>query len=359
MSQNISLYKAKCCILGLMKKVYIELIDGIPYIPLLYPNLGAEERDSILFLNKAFRYLKDPIVSLVDSPEDAECIVLPHNYPSLRGRADYVRRQYELATTLQKPFVVFWHGDSDEPFPHEEATVFRTSQYRSALRKNEIMMPAYADDLLAEELALRKKHEGKPIIGFCGWADYKNLKNYVGTILKNSLIEAGHLIGWRNDARLKGITYRMKALKHLQKSTHIEPNFIIRSSYSGHASTIKTDAETARREYKENLLSSDYALVIKGDGNYSYRFYEALSLGRIPVLLDTECVLPLEDVIQYDEFILRIPYYDLYRIDEIVAQHYASISPQEFSVMQQKARHAFETYLRVDAFLAHAVQHLF
>lgn len=341
-----------------MKTIYFNVLPDVPYIPLLYPNLGAQEKESILFLNEAFAQLTEPIVKRVDHPEDADYILLPHNYPALKHHQQYIAEQVALAAKHQKKIIIFWHGDSDAAVPYDNAIVFRTSQYRGNMKENEVMMPAYAQDLLEGSLSLRKKHSGKPTIGFCGWADYKNIKNRIGTVLKNSLIEASSIVGIRRDAYIKGITYRMKAIKHLEKSKYIEPNVIIRSSYSGNASTIKTDPEQTRREYIDNLLGSDYALVIKGDGNYSYRFYEALSLGRIPVLLDTDCLLPLADRIAYDQFVLTVPYWDLYHLDRIVADHYAHITDAEFTDMQKKAREAFETYLRVDRFLVHAAEHI-
>lgn len=341
-----------------MISVYIELLPDVPYIPLLYPNLGVQKSDTIMFLNRAFGGLTQPLVTIVDTPEEADYILLPHNYSSLKAHNSYVIKQGELAKKLGKKLIIFWHGDRDAPIDDDNVIVFRTSQYRSCIQKNEVMMPAYAEDLLEGQLQLRDKHPGKPVIGFCGWADYKNLKNHIGTVIKNSLIEASSIVGIRREARIKGITYRMKAIKHLQQSTAIDPNFIIRSSYSGHTSTIKTDPEQTRREYIDNLLGSDYALIIKGDGNYSYRFYEALSLGRIPVLLDTECVLPLEDVINYGEFILRVPHWDLFHLDQIVAEHYRKTSDADFIAMQKKAREAFEKYLRVDKFLEYVVGNL-
>ena len=343
-----------------MKRVYAKVLPDVPHIPLLNPNLGFKERETILFLNNAFKDLRDPLVELVDSPEEAECILLAHNYSSLKHHTPLIAEQAELAKRLGKKFVVFWHGDGDAAVPYDNVLVFRTSQYRPHLRRHEVMMPAYAEDLLQGELTIRAKHGGKPVVGFCGWADYKNMKNRIATLLKNRLVTVGTFLGNRNlGARIKGITLRMRAIRRLQTSDLVATNFIVRGSYSGHSSTIGADAATLRKEYVENLLQSDYALVIKGDGNYSYRFYEALSLGRIPVLLDTDCVLPLEDVIDYDSFIVRVPYGKLPEIDRIIADHYAKTSDQDFAAMQRRAREAFEKYLRVDRFLKYATDHCF
>ena len=62
--------------------------------------------------------------------------------------------------------------------------------------------------------------------------------------------------------------------------------------------------ETERRKRRElfvlNMLASNYALVVRGTGNYSYRHYEAMSLGRVPLFIDSDCLLPLNDLIDWD-----------------------------------------------------------
>ena len=71
--------------------------------------------------------------------------------------------------------------------------------------------------------------------------------------------------------------------------------------------SVTRDAGDIRREYVENLRECDIALCVRGDANASQRFYEALSASRIPLFLDTDCVLPLEEVISYDDFMIRVP----------------------------------------------------
>jgi hypothetical protein len=105
-----------------------------------------------------------------------------------------------------------------------------------------------------------------------------------------------------------------------------------------------------RREFVENLLGSDYALCVKGDANASMRFYEALSVGRIPLFLDTACVLPLEDKINYRDFCVFVDWRDIDRIGDILADFHASLTPERFIAMQKKCREVYETYLRMDAF---------
>lgn len=342
-----------------MKKVYAERLPNVPHIPLLYPNFGVPEIATAIFLKDALKHITDPIVEVTEDPRQADVIVLAHNYTAMQTRMAFVRKQADLAKELGKPFIVFWHGDSDAPVAADNALVFRTSQYRDSLRPNEHIMPAYAQDLLSGELTLRDKHMGKPTVGFCGWAGYKNVKNRVGTLVRNTGIMLGSMCHSHTMARLKGITFRMRAVRLLRESKFIESNFIIRSSYSGSTSTIRGDAKTARAEYVSNMLNSDYALVVKGDGNYSYRLYEALSLGRIPVMIDTETVLPLEDEIDYDAFMLRVSYDQMHTLDTVIADHFASLSAQQFVHMQQDARKVFETKLNTEAFLRHIADRYF
>lgn len=342
-----------------MKKVYAPLLPGKSYIPLLYPNLGAEERESILFLSQAFRFLTKPLVKIVDTVEQADAILIPHNYSSIAHRSDYLRKQAQLAINHGKKLIVFWHGDSDASVNLPNTTVFRTSQYGYKKQSTEIMMPAYADDLLEEELQLRSYDHEQPVVGFCGWANYKNVKNMIGTVLKDAVVNVQSLVQPYKQVHHKGISIRMHLLKSLQQHESISTNFVIRSSYSGHKKTISIKPELARQEYIENMLNSDIALVIKGDGNYSYRFYEALSLGRVPLLIDTDCTLPLEDIIDYDQFMLRLPYAEVDNTANVVTDWWKELNEKKFAAMQKQARATFKKHLRVDAYFADIVERYF
>jgi len=343
-----------------MRRVFIDRIPGLPLVPLLYPNLGREERGTIMFLNEAFADLTEPFVEVVADPAQADDLLIPHNFPSVRHRPDSLRKYAELSRKLNKRIIVIAHGDSDAPVDLPNAVVFRTSLYRFRKRENEIAMPAYAVDLLrGEQIALRKKSD-LPVVGFCGWTYYKNPKNAVATLVKDALVGARAFLF--RDARLaalkKGLTFRRVSVDILRKSTAVRTNFILRSSYSGHLQTIRLDPVQAREEYRRNLLDADLALAVKGDGNYSYRLYEALSLGRVPLFLDTECVLPLEQHLDYSAFMVRVPFTDLRHVDHIAAAFWNGLTDERFAEMQRMAREAFEKFLSVKAFFRFAVEKL-
>jgi hypothetical protein len=206
------------------------------------------------------------------------------------------------------------------------------------------------------ELHLREKLE-KPSVSFTGWASL-SAKARLKLWVKEFPVSLAELVDEKRGAERKGILFREKALRVLSRNPRVEPRFTARTSYSGHVKTIQGSVADNRREFVENLLNSDYALCVKGDGNYSVRFYEALSLGRIPLFVDTACVLPLEDIINYRDFCVFVDWRDVDRVGDILADFHARLSPEQFKDMQRKARDAYQNYLRLDTFSHHFARRL-
>jgi len=337
-----------------LPKIYIGSLLKYSYLPLLYPNLGHKKKSTILFAEDVFRYISEPFVEIVDIPAIADYFLIPHNYFIVRKEFDYLENFFSLAKQHQKKVIVFAYGDSSEEINLENAIIIRTSRYRSELKANELIMPAYSDDLLFDnniQLRIKTNH---PVICFCGWAGFTDFWRWLKFKIKDFPYH------FRFDKfRRQGLFFRRQCLKVLTYSSLIKSNFIIRNNYSGYKTTIRLSPERAREEYINNLINCDFALVVKGDGNFSYRFYEALSLGRIPLLLDTECVLPLDDIINYNDFTLMVNYHQINKIDKIVANFYNSLSEEKFQQMQQSARSVFANYLRIDKFFSHLFKEIY
>jgi hypothetical protein len=148
----------------------------------------------------------------------------------------------------------------------------------------------------------------------------------------------------------KGVFLRGEILQRLAKSSGIKLNALIRGTYSGNIRTAQSDPTVLRKEFVSNIVNNDYTLCVKGDANQSTRFYEVMTLSRIPLVLDTECVLPLEDTIDYASCSYTVPYDKRATIGEQLRTFHAGLSPEDFIGMQQRAREIFATYLRIDAF---------
>ncbi len=332
-----------------MLKVFIgQPIPNLPIADVIRPNFGAVGLDR---WTERHVQLNTPVLELVKTPEEADFLLITHNYNAVCGNAEYLRSFKTLSRKLNKKVIVFFPGDSSQEVPIENAIVFRNSQYRSTLKKNEIILPGFVEDLGANlELKPRMKSNDKATVGFCGWADFHSTADYLKFWAKSLPTTLASLFNRKVLIKQKGLWWRRKVIKNLSNSKKINTNFIIRKSYSGNEKTIELDPRIARQEYIDNILGCDFTLCIKGDGNFSTRFFETLSLGRIPLLVDTECVLPLEEVIDYSQIILRVNWKDLSKLDSIVADFYAKVTPDQFSEMQKKARETFEKYLRLDAY---------
>jgi hypothetical protein len=67
--------------------------------------------------------------------------------------------------------------------------------------------------------------------------------------------------------------------------------------------------ERASRQarYLAQMAATKFVLCPRGRGLNSRRFFEALACGRIPVLYSDAASLPLEHLIDYDRFVVRVP----------------------------------------------------
>lgn len=340
-------------------RVYIgDFIQGVPTdLPVLFPNFGNTTRRSELFFDTAVRYIKEPIFDIVVDPSCADFLLIPYNHFNLRNYPGYIDNFIELSKQYNKKIIVFEYSDYHEQILIPNSIIFRTSLYRAEKKENEYVVPPFVEDLSEIHPFFIRKKSTRPIVGFCGWAKVRSVQQWLKLHTRNLQNNLNQFFKLERalGAHKKGIYFRGKAISALENSSLVKTNFIIRSSFSGNIKTISLDSQKARIEYIENIESSDFILSPKGDGNYSLRFYEALSLGRIPLLIDTDSVLPAEDELNYDSFILRVDYRDINRLDKIVADFYSKLTEEEFMSMQNNARIAFVEHLRCDLFLKHIV----
>ena len=347
-------------------KFYINkkfINKDIPHIPMLYPLWGLQLTDSTPFnvsLFNTYNYDTD-YFSFVDNAEDADFLLVPYRYNVLRKSHKHLFNDFiEESKKYNKPILIDGTGDTEYPIEYKDAYTLRISGYRFEEGIHDIHMPPYADDLLERfcggKLHVKEK-QTVPTVGFAGWAEL-TLFQSVKWFIKELPIRIVGLFNSKYLAKKKGIFFRKEAVQRLQSSNLVRTNFLVRKSYSAHVATAEKDPQELRQEFVDNFIHSDYALCIRGDANASTRLYEALSLGRIPVILDTECFFPLKDKIKYEEFSLVIDFRDLPRIDSIIRDFHDNISNEEFKKMQRRAREVYRQYFRIDALTPHIMGYL-
>lgn len=316
-------------------------------------------RDLVVHAKESFQY--------VARPEDADLAVLPSDWKYYK-RSELVLRAMQFIAAMRVAglsTVVQYNSDDEEPIPEvsgpesplvEHTIVYRTSLLRSNRRHNEHVMPGFVGDPLSVygsgELTVRAK-TAVPRLGFCGKAldggshstvPYDSLKR-----LDHHPPSADPMI--RSD---QAYALRYAILSRLSRDKRLETSFIVRDGYCGGIDR-EHDASglcRVRAEYYQNLIGSDYTLCIRGEGNYSYRFYETLAMGRIPLLIDTDSPLPFHPDFAWEAHALVIRPEDLNDVADALVRFHDRLSNQEFQRMQQANRELFLSRLTPHAFFS-------
>ena len=85
--------------------------------------------------------------------------------------------------------------------------------------------------------------------------------------------------------------------------------------------------------------------VSRPDGVHRYRFYEAMSAGRIAVLLGDGAVFPFGDRIDYAAFTFQVPEFQVWDTGELCKKFLAETPRQELAERGQIGRKAWERWL--------------
>ncbi len=300
----------------------------------------------------------ETLVEKVSDPASARAIVLPNNFKTLDAEAaSYIRTYADLGEKLNIPVFVFSLGD----FTHDvrfdrRVYVFRFSTYRSEIGSHDIVMPTSTEDPPEELLHTRTK-KTKPTVSFCGMGGFPSTKDWVKYYIKNFIWDIKALFRESAKAKKIGVYWRRKMMRVCERSNLVETHFIVRRTFSGLRKTIEVDPKLARKEYLNSIAEADFVLAPKGDGNYSNRFLKTLAFGRIPVLVDTEVVLPLENVIDYSKIVVRVPMDRVHNTPRYIREFYDALSEEEWASRQRLARNVFEEYLRQDSFFRYFFSH--
>lgn len=244
-----------------------------------------------------------------------------------------------------KPCLFFINSDLITPVKLPHGTVYRTSIDRRRLTANEQGYAAFCPNLKQDHPDLfrpRIKQE-TPTVSFCG---------FVGTPLQRL---AYRLTGrW---TKVLGLSLRHRVTRHLQQADGVQTRFILRDTFGGTA--MKPDAvaqKAIRMEYLQNLADGDYVLCVRGAGNFSFRFYETLAAGRIPLFVDTHCVLPLENQIHWPSHGLWISQDQIPRIGSLLVRFHQQLSPQAFVELQQRNHRLWMDHLEPCAFYRRSIE---
>ena len=298
---------------------------------------------------KDFLFYKDYFEITFDINEsDIGFLPLTLNYYIKNNLLSQVDGLAKILDNINKKLIVWIDGDHSVRYKNSNCIFIRYFGQNSENKQNEFIQPGdMKDDLLNEflqgELQVRDKNY-KPIIGFDGIANYPPLK-LAGTILKNSVHNFFHSIlktQFSPDPVIPYLIKRKEILKKLSDQSEIITNFRIRDSFA--PGTIGKN-KNARVEYVNNIINSDYTLCYRGAANYSLRLYETLCLGRIPLFINTDCVLPFENEIPWNDICLWVEDSEIDHLGEKITDYHHSMNGTQFREKQAQCRQIWEIYL--------------
>jgi hypothetical protein len=300
--------------------------------------------------------------TITDNIADAHMVFAPYRHSwLLQYDSNLLTLCEQSATEAGLPLLLDGTGDIQYPVTSSNTIVLRYGGYRFLPERGSIQIPLFCDDLheryKKDVWMPRRKSADKPIVGFAGWTQLTH-RMLVRTTIKELPIRLKAFFDERYRACTKGVLWRRRAIHALKNSSRVVLNLRERSTFSASAKTAVGDMRILQKEMSQTIECSDYALDVRGDANNSTRLFEILSLGRIPVILDTERNFPFRDRIDYSSFALIVDFRDVEKLPERIAEFHAAITPERFIEMQKNAREAFVSFFRIDAVMQHIVRDL-
>lgn len=262
------------------------------------------------FLNKVSPITKAAFQSILNIDEEFCSSIMECDYvllPPTSIHENFIQKyklQIKNAINHNKKIVIFFGNDNDSSYniPNKMGIVFRSSGLLSEAKDNVFGLPTINLDLFSKNYISKKLS-----ISFCG---------YFGSDILEYQTR---------------ITVVNKFLKEIPKKC----DFIINSSWGY--------LNEPLRFYK-NIRNNLYGLCIRGGGNFSFRLGEVLMMGRIPILIDTNCILPFKNLIPYDTNFIRIPIQEIDSMVNIIENYHESHTEEELIQIQKENRVIWETY---------------
>ena len=304
--------------------------------------------------------------SIVNKSEECDYFLLPYswNYYIKTDNLSVAKLFIREAHKFKKKILIWVTGDYYYSLPQNKNIIeFYTSPYKSIQKVNTIALPVIINDPLSFlnlECINNKPYKNIPTVGFCGHVD----SNLIISIFK--MVN----LAWQNIKYLLRIipnysgplisptTMRKNILDTLEGSNSIQTEYIRRNKYQGGKSKNTEEFSSLRKEFYQNINNSDYTLCIRGTGNFSTRFYETLAMGRIPIFINTDCILPLENEINWKEHVLWIEKTEIPEISNKILEFHKSMNNDSFIDIQNKNRKLWEKYFSFPGYVNSLVHSL-
>lgn len=157
---------------------------------------------------------------------------------------------------------------------------------------------------------------------------------FEGIYLNNPELSIG-FVGHKDNGRQKYIDYFSKS--------SIKTDFIIRDQWFNKSAA--KEVNKMESEFFKNISDNLFTFCYRGGGNFSVRFYEVIMMGRIPLVIDTDCMFPYEDEIDYSKVGLFVQESELnnLNLEEVIKEWYDKNKDNLLDI-QKNNRKIYEKY---------------
>lgn len=268
------------------------------------------------------------------SPEGSSLIIVPHEWQDIVQNREYIRYLKEISKEI--PLIIFNTGDISPPVNIKNSIQIRTFLHPRESPINKVLIP-YPVKRREFKLSTWTK---VPRVGFMG---------QIPRITPGSLItrpKPSFL------SPLESSVYMIRKIgvaKLRKLGLGIEKEIVLRRSFAATARNLNFKHESD--EFQTHLYNCDYILCPRGYGNTSIRFYETISAGRTPILIDSNGGLPeLHAGRSWDNHILSVGLFENWR--KIILQDWESLSTgDKYQNRQLANKELFDTQLDFEKYM--------
>ena len=339
-------------------------------IPFLFPVLDVEKFKSGFYYEEQVEEwcsVGDQMVEREINLINADFVVFPKNY-NLWYLKD-LKNLCKIAKKYNKKVMVFYMSDIENKLPYiDNLIVFRTS-LTNKNPDNEYPIPWFPEDLMKyDKNPYKNINTTIPTIWYAWYCIKNKIRYFISKILMkivwfkpiNLLIYLFFNYIYHNEKLYNIVSvigtwfvYRKDAIDILLKNKQVKFNYMRRErTFWIH------EKSNYRNEYIDNIINSDFPLVIRWFWNFSFRLSEVISLWKIPLFIDTDCKLPFDNEIDYKDLFIWVPYKDIKNIQKYISK-YLKNNKNKFIENQKQIRYIYENYFTMTGYYTKIIYLLF
>lgn len=298
------------------------------------------------------------------SAQNADIAMLPFRWDQLctRGLEDLAFQFIQQLNQKGVKVLVFHNCDITLPPPAAGVFVYQPSLLHSTMNPAETAPTPVFFNNWPEPLP-PCPFQSTPGLGFCGYSGIGVRDRAKQVLLRIGSVHPAGRERYQNlMLTVRPRELRRSILSHFRAIRSVSTDFVERTNFMGGAApkgqSIPPIEKRVRQDFRENLARNQYGLAMRGAGNFSYRFYEILAAGRIPVFINTDCALPLENRIPWREHCVWIEGKHLEQGEQQLLEFHRRLGPEGLRKLQKKNRALYEDYLSVGGFFRHLKEDL-